>query len=292
MIVHLRNPLVAWAVERESIRLKKEAGLPAPWTDDPILQTYRFTNLRRRDDRVSRWLREHVLTVAHVEAGLPNFLAFSGLCRWVNWPPTIQLILDAGLYPAEKINWRKIGKLIDAIARTDKAWTGAYMVRADTVTHMPKGQYVAEKVTGESFKIGMVDLLSALLSRSRANTHAVVNGFYGWGSFMSGQIVDDWTWTSVLKGATDNASWAPLGPGSIRGFNRLMKRSLKQRPTEYEFCELLVKLRQEIIDELGPDYDDITAMDVQNCLCEFDKYQRVKLGEGRPRSQYAPETRY
>jgi hypothetical protein len=28
------------------------------------------------------------------------------------------------------------------------------------------------------------------------------------------------------------------------------------------------------------------AQDLQNCLCEFDKYERVRLGEGRPRSNY------
>ena len=36
------NPLVAWVRERESIRKKKEAGLPPPWTIDPILAHYRL----------------------------------------------------------------------------------------------------------------------------------------------------------------------------------------------------------------------------------------------------------
>ena len=26
--------------------------------------------------------------------------------------------------------------------------------------------------------------------------------------------------------------------------------------------------------------------DLQNCLCEFDKYERVRLGEGRPRAKF------
>ena len=30
----------------------------------------------------------------------------------------------------------------------------------------------------------------------------------------------------------------------------------------------------------------IHAQDLQNCLCEFDKYERVRLNEGRPRSNY------
>jgi hypothetical protein len=34
------------------------------------------------------------------------------------------------------------------------------------------------------------------------------------------------------------------------------------------------------------DYPPLHAQDVQNCLCEFDKYERVRLGEGKPRSTY------
>ena len=37
-----------------------------------------------------------------------------------------------------------------------------------------------------------------------------------------------------------------------------------------------------------PDAPLLTAHDVQFCLCEFDKYERVRLGEGRPRALYKP----
>jgi hypothetical protein len=37
--------------ERESIRLLKDAGMPRPWTDDPILNRHKFTNIDRRYDR-------------------------------------------------------------------------------------------------------------------------------------------------------------------------------------------------------------------------------------------------
>jgi hypothetical protein len=28
--------------------------------------------------------------------------------------------------------------------------------------------------------------------------------------------------------------------------------------------------------------------DIEHCLCEFDKYERVRLGQGKPRAQYKP----
>lgn len=42
--------------ERESIRLRKEAGSPRPWTQDPILHEFSFTNVRRIHDRTTRSL--------------------------------------------------------------------------------------------------------------------------------------------------------------------------------------------------------------------------------------------
>ena len=48
----------AFMIKREQIRLYKEAGEPWPWSDDQILNTYKFTNVKREDDRTTRWMRE------------------------------------------------------------------------------------------------------------------------------------------------------------------------------------------------------------------------------------------
>jgi hypothetical protein len=112
------------------------------------------------------------------------------------------------------------------------------------------------------------------------------------GVFMAGQCVDDWTWTPLLNKATDIYTWAPQGPGSVRGFNRIMDRPLKTKIPMEEWLFQLKAWRQLIIDRLGPSFEDLTLMDCQSVLCETDKFLRVKYGEGRPRSKYRPETAY
>jgi hypothetical protein len=54
-----------------------------------------------------------------------------------------------------------------------------------------------------------------------------------------------------------------------------------------EWGEALLILK-EAVDPLAAKagIPPIHAQDLQNCLCEFDKYERVRLGEGRPRSKY------
>ena len=50
----LLKRLAYFVVERDEIRQKKEAGVEAPWTEDEILATYRFCNIRRKQDRTCR----------------------------------------------------------------------------------------------------------------------------------------------------------------------------------------------------------------------------------------------
>jgi hypothetical protein len=40
-----------WCVEREAIRVRREAGQPPPWSHDPVFQKGRFLNVFREDDK-------------------------------------------------------------------------------------------------------------------------------------------------------------------------------------------------------------------------------------------------
>ena len=44
----------AFIQERECIRRRRESCHKGPWTDDPILQQFRFTNVKREHDRTTR----------------------------------------------------------------------------------------------------------------------------------------------------------------------------------------------------------------------------------------------
>ena len=50
-----------FACERQNIFWKKQQGLQAPWTDDKILQEYKFCNSYRVNDRVSQYLIKNVI---------------------------------------------------------------------------------------------------------------------------------------------------------------------------------------------------------------------------------------
>ena len=293
------KPLLYFVHERESIRLKKLAGRPAPWTKDEILAKHRFCNVKRADDRVSLWLRENVLTPTNIDNyPLENFLLFSAWCRWINWPPTIKAVMDAGLFPSKKpLDWKRIGKLVDTLGKSGKVFTGAYMIRASREKGAKKGKYISEVVVGKNLKALVPKLMTALTSDGGAASYRgiwqMLQTVTGYGSFMSGQIAGDWTYTSLLGNAVDLKGWAPMGPGSVRGFNRIIgNEKLNKKPSEELWVQKLGEWRAAIIKRMGSEYERLTALDVQNCLCEISKYLAVKTNTGRCRANYKSHSEY
>lgn len=285
--------LVEFMHRRDYIRFLRAQGKDPPWTNDPILEMYRFTNVRRKDDRVSRWILEHV-SPQITEPTLAN-IQFVALCRWVNWPPTISAIMEAGHWPSEHLNLPAIGALVDKrTASGVKTWTGAYMIRAQPDHKGGKGEFIAEQVVGRALRRAWPEIWFMLKTRMRRPVWRVLVDCLNWGSFMAGQVVDDLTWTPLLSQPRDDLSWAPQGPGSLRGLNRVLGRPLGTRHDELSWCqELQHILWSDPFQKFQQNHQLLlTLMDAQSCLCEYDKYERVRLGEGRPRSLYRPEDAY
>lgn len=77
------------ARERHAIYLRRRAGRPKPWTNDPVLQNYKITNVFRELDRTTTWIRTHVRDPLY-----DNILALPAvaLARWFNLIPTLETI--------------------------------------------------------------------------------------------------------------------------------------------------------------------------------------------------------
>jgi hypothetical protein len=51
-----------FAAERQEIFIRRIAGSPPPWTADPILREFKFTNAYRASDRLSQYLAQPIET--------------------------------------------------------------------------------------------------------------------------------------------------------------------------------------------------------------------------------------
>lgn len=298
--------LLYWVREREAIRVRKEVeGRPFPWTDDPILRSWRFCCVRREDDRVTRWVKENI---RDRYAGHEHLWFMLCAARQINWPSTLAWLMgsaddpvDTRMFPSAwpdspSFEPAAMTEALDAVHEQEgKVFTGAYIITAPQKKGERKTKHVAETTLGalwrdrERFKQYFAGDFLDINWNGRAPTlkytHEMLMRYDGWGPFLAYQAVVDMRFTPLLSSASDVHTFAAAGPGTIRGLNRLHGRpvggSLSQDAALLEIRRLLAVLhdRAEITLDLS---------DVPNVLCEFDKYERVRNGEGEPRARYVP----
>ena len=109
----------------------------------------------------------------------------------------------------------------------------------------------------------------------------------GLGSFMAGQIVADTK--QAHSPCSDWWTFAASGPGSMRGLARVMGRPITYQWSEAEWREAIGDLHEKHELEIEAAAGGrLCRQDLQSCLCEVDKYERVRLGEGTPKRRYRP----
>jgi hypothetical protein len=272
--------------ERENIRLLKESGQPGPWTEDPILGKFKFTNVMRSNDWTTRWVKKHWYDPnrdkpLEIQAMACGIFRYFGSAEFA----------EALGYPAEWDPVRLIHTADVRMACGQKVFTGAYIITNQGMSAPKQDVVVTHFLTPMRANIEKITSV-ARETKSFEQVCKFLQTLPGMGAFMSKEIALDMMMTPVLEDATDKLTWSPAGPGAIRGLNRLHERNLQsampQPKALAEMQDLLGMLAQE--EALQQNFPrigvDFGVTDVQFSLCELDKYVRVRNGEGRPRSGY------
>lgn len=277
----IKNPydrLAYWITEREKIRINKQFD-QKPWTDDEILQNYRFCNVRRMDDKVSSWLLKNWYRpyIDH-----PNMVQACTLARIFNLPTTLDLITKSVFYQ-EGVNFNAIKTCLKKIRNQQPIFNGAYIVSTN-----------GKKVDKLDYVLNIASYVqdSDMDPSNWKTTWQNLQKREGIGSFMAGQITADLRW-AVHGLWSERFYFAPMGPGSRRGMNRLLGRDPNHKMNQEEFEEHFKDYKHiiylkipDLIKRFVVSGHQLEAIDYQNCLCEFDKYERVLWGEGRPKQKY------
>jgi hypothetical protein len=121
-----------FAAERQAAQLRRMAGLPAPWSDDPTIAGYRFTNAYRASDRVSQYLIRHVIYDGEQE---PEELFFRVmLFKFFNRIGTWELLVrELGEVALTSYSFERYDAVMSpALERGERLFSAAYI--------MPSGQ--------------------------------------------------------------------------------------------------------------------------------------------------------
>lgn len=290
---------------RHEIYLRRNGGQPWPWTNDPILGTYRFTNVYRELDATTVALRKMTNKIEDCR----DVLTFIVQMRWLNRRESWDVLLDWAqgdvLELAQRLSRRDtLLQARDELRRRlpSGPWvTGAYIIK--TPNGMPKldGVFEAMIQFTESQQEYRGELHSAerMARRLMEEQHQhSLQGVWEWlkkfnfqGQFTAYEAVSDMRHTDLLWFASDIMTWANAGPGAMRGLNRVHDRDLFYARKSHDWCaemQQLLKISQDGHHWPAPtlSWPALEMREIEHTLCEFDKYERTRLGEGRPRGTY------
>jgi hypothetical protein len=272
MIVN--DTFVYWATEREKIRQRRALNQPREtWTDDPIMRAYRFCNVSREDDRTTIWIKENVRDTYDQDGDEKQLFLAMAVCRFFNLPESLGLLVNEGiLVPGKELDLHALHDCLQDYKDDDKkhrVFASAYMVGAPD-NHRTY-RFGTEKI---AYVCGVLSDATPPEARTREGYVTELNKQFGFANFMSGQIAADMAYTFILKDAPDHMTWAPRGPGAVRGMNRALGRDKDKTMSQAEYVEV-GKLQMSMLPKDLVEDRRLTLHDVaSNVNCETDKYLR------------------
>lgn len=274
--------------ERHRIYLKKTAGEPKPWTEDTILRDYKFTNIFRELDRGTVWLRENFIQ-PHWDDDAGLIVANVSWYRMFNhWGTGARLGWQTTWYP-DGIK----AVLRERMRQGEQVFTNAHIIWSEE--GIPKIDAIVDYASAVWKDRDVVAQVASHQNALEA-VFSVLTGFRGIGGFQAYEIVTDLRHTRLLENATDINMWANMGPGAKRGLLRLGLPAKNDKEGLMSMRQLLTRSMFSLKTGEHRSHSDayrleehvpmLELRDIEHSLCEFDKYCRVKFGEGEPRMKY------
>src|SRR5713101_40719 len=276
------NRFVEFMEERENIRLRREAGQSWPWTDDKIFQTYRFTNVHREDDKTTK---AFISIYKERPAANPSVALLN--CGVFRYFGTVDFANDVGWIE----RWNP--KHVLTVAKTRLAsklpvFTSAYVITNGGLKE-PKENVVVRYLHSLWINADSV-VADIFLNHKWEDGYKRLSQLPGFGGtgFMAKEVLQDFLlwYEGEIR---DRMTFTPMGIGARRGINRVLERPVQFGQLEQKFIDECRSVRYFINDRWPKDWARLSAHDVQFQLCEFDKYERVRLCQGRPKRLYRHE---
>jgi len=270
-----------FAAERLAIFYRRRRDPVGPWTTDPILRAYRFTNVFRAIDRVSQYLIREIQYCADRSQDPREVFFRTILFKIFNKIET----WEALEYSQGPLSWRTVD--LDAIDRTlsrlraggQRIYSAAYIMPAPPFARASKHSNHLALIARM-----MADRLADRLRKARdlRGVYEGILGYPGLGRFLAFQYSIDLNYSILLD--FDEADFVIAGPGALDGISKCFSRTSGLPP---EDVIQWVTDRQEIeFAQRGLYFNGLFGrrlqpVDCQNLFCEISKYTRIAHPEIR-----------
>jgi NTP pyrophosphatase (non-canonical NTP hydrolase) len=266
-----------FAAERQRIFFRRQQCPYGPWTDDPVLRAYKFTNAYRAADRVSQYLIRRVIYRNDLPDDPAEVVFRTLLFKFFNRIETWETIETAvgrvtlGDYSFDRFD----AVLSQAMSRGEPVYSAAYiMPSAGSLGHKRKHKNhlaLLERM--------LADELPARLAEAGSMQKAfdLIRSYPTVGDFLAYQYVTDINYSRVTN-FTEMEFVVP-GPGAIDGIRKCFADT--GGLNHAEVIRFMADRQELEFERLGIRFQDLWGrrlqlIDCQNLFCEVDKYARVR----------------
>ena len=267
-----------FAYERQNIFWKKLDGEESPWTEDKILQTYKFCNSYRVIDRVSQYLLKNIIYNGKKyknEDMIFRIVLFKLFNKESTWDLLLDNFEDITLNTFDIKKYSEV--LEEALSTGIKIYNDAYISCANKAFGYKRKHDNHLALLNKMFiEDRMQDKI--LKCKTMQEAFNIVKSYPLIGNFMAYQLVTDINYSDVVNWREDEFTVA--GPGSLRGIKKCFID--KGKMNNEDIIRYMFEHQDEEFKRLGLEFKRIgnrplQLIDCQNIFCELDKYCRQAL---------------
>lgn len=264
-----------FAAERQNVFFNRINGKHIPWTDDNILNQYKFTNVYRAADRVSQYLIKNVIyqgsqKPVEIFFRVMLFKIFNRISTWEF------LESELGKLNFMDYSFKRYDRLLQRLLNHKiPIYSAAYIMASGRSTFKYDRKHQNHLRLIESMiEDNVPQKLQGLENMSEA--YNLLHSYPTIGDFLAYQYATDINYSTLTN--FNEMEFVKAGPGAKDGIAKCFKDF-----GDYSF-EDIIKLMADSqdfeFDRLGLNFQNLWGrklqlIDCQNIFCEVDKYSRI-----------------
>jgi hypothetical protein len=266
------------AAERQKVFFARFYNDPPPWTDDPIINNYKFCNAYRASDRVSQFLIKDVIYSGHKNFNETDIIFRILLFRIFNKIETWQYLENKlGDIKYSNFEITKYGNLLqESLNLGHPIFTSAFILCASKVYGYNEKHLNFLTLIDEMMKDKIV--LKITQSKSLKDVFTILKNYPLIGNFMAYQLAIDLNYSEVINFSENDFTIA--GPGAERGIKKCFLNT-QGKNNEY-IIKWMTENQDREFKRLGIQFQNLWGrslhfIDCQGIFCETDKYSRISF---------------
>lgn len=264
-----------FAVERQKMFFTRMTQKFPPWTNDPIMAHYKFTNTYRASDRVSQYLIRNVIYKGDQS---PNEIFFRTLLFKVFNKIETWEVLEGifGELSLSEYSFEKYDKVLtELLSKKQTIFSAAYIMPSGVSTFGYEKKHrnylrLIERMIAEELPRRIQE------SRSMRRAFELLREYPLMGDFLAYQYITDLNYSTLCN--FSEMEFVIPGPGALDGIRKCFK-SLGGL-SETDIIHLVADRQNDEFGRLGINFQSLWGrplqlIDCQNLFCEVDKYARI-----------------